>query len=97
MKAFTATFFRFAATTLVVAITGYFAGCLWNDYTASPWTRDARVQADVVSLAPDVSGLVDSVSVEDNAIVHKGDILFTVDRARFKIARDRADAAVDAA
>jgi hypothetical protein len=36
------------------------AGCaggyeLWDYYLFSPWTRDARVQADVVSIAPDVS------------------------------------------
>lgn len=27
-------------------------------YTESPWTRDARFSADVVAIAPDVSGLI---------------------------------------
>ena len=31
---------------------------LWNFYTLSPWTRDARVQANIVEVAPDVSGLI---------------------------------------
>ncbi|WP_425327247.1 biotin/lipoyl-binding protein [Rhizobium grahamii] len=35
--------------------------------------------------------------MDDNAIVHKGDVLFTVDKSRFSIALDRADAEVDAA
>lgn len=88
---------RFLVTALTVALAAYAAWRLWEDYTTSPWTRDARVRADVVSLAPDVSGLVDSVAVEDNAVVHKGDLLFTVDRRRFSIALGRADAAVSAA
>ncbi|MEX2744627.1 efflux RND transporter periplasmic adaptor subunit [Rhizobium mongolense] len=81
----------------MVALAVYAAWCLWENYTTSPWTRDARVRADVVSLAPDVTGLVDSVAVEDNAMVHKGDLLFTVDRSRFSIALGRADAEVSAA
>ncbi|WP_425988212.1 biotin/lipoyl-binding protein [Ensifer sp. R-19] len=36
----------------------------------------------MVSLAPDVTGLVDRVAVADNAVVRKGDVLFTVDRSR---------------
>src|SRR5262249_9416747 len=64
------------------------AGCaggyeLWDYYMLSPWTRDARVQADVVSIAPDVSGFVDDLRVKDNQFVHKGDILFVLDRERY--------------
>ncbi len=97
MKSISATAFRIAITGVTVILAAFAAWRLWDNYTTSPWTRDARVRADVVSLAPDVSGLVDSVAVDDNAVVRKGDVLFTVDRSRFTIALERADAAVDAA
>ena len=35
---------------------------LWDFYTLSPWTRDARVQANIVEVAPDVSGLITAIS-----------------------------------
>ena len=69
---------------------------LWNYYLFSPWTRDARVQADVVTIAPDVSGFVDDVRVKDNQFVHKGEILVVLDRERYKHALAQADANVAA-
>jgi len=68
---------------------------LWDTYMNAPWTRDARVRADVVSIAPDVSGLVSEVLVRDNATVKKGDVLFRVDRERFALALKQAEAAVE--
>ena len=62
----------------------------------SPWTRDARVQADVVSIAPDVAGFVDEVRVKDNQFVHKGDILVVLDRERYSRALATAAANVAA-
>jgi len=64
--------------TLVIVAAGCAAGYeLWDYYLFSPWTRDARVQADVVSIAPDVSGFVDELRVKDNQLVHKGDVLLS--------------------
>lgn len=60
-----------------------------------PWTRDARLRADVVGIAPDVSGLVSDVLVTDNETVKKGDILFRVDRERFSIALAQSEAALE--
>jgi RND family efflux transporter MFP subunit len=60
-----------------------------------PWTRDARLRADVVGIAPDVSGLVSEVDVQDNQRVKKGDVLFRVDRERFNIALAQAEAALE--
>ncbi|WP_244646047.1 efflux RND transporter periplasmic adaptor subunit [Bradyrhizobium campsiandrae] len=79
---------------IVVATAAVVAVGLWNYYIEAPWTRDARVRADVVQIAPDVSGLVDAVLVHDNTIVHKGDVLFRVDRQRFVLALEQAEAAV---
>ncbi|MBR0663849.1 HlyD family secretion protein [Roseomonas hellenica] len=68
---------------------------LWRHYQEEPWTRDARVRADVVGIAPDVSGLVSEILVQDNATVHRGDLLFRIDGERFAIALRQAEAAVD--
>ena len=60
----------------------------------APWTRDGRVRADVVAVAPDVSGLVTEVLVHDNQEVKAGDVLFRIDRERFELAQRQAEANV---
>jgi RND family efflux transporter MFP subunit len=67
---------------------------LWAYYMESPWTRDGRVRADVVQVAPDVSGFVTEVLVKDNQKVRRGDVLFRIDRERFALALQQADAAL---
>ncbi|MBP0613987.1 efflux RND transporter periplasmic adaptor subunit [Jiella mangrovi] len=67
---------------------------LWQGYMNTPWTRDGHVRADVVSIAPDVSGPVEAVLVSDNQTVRKGDVLLRIDPERFKIALDLADASL---
>ncbi|MFJ1298704.1 efflux RND transporter periplasmic adaptor subunit [Pseudomonadota bacterium AL_CKDN230030165-1A_HGKHYDSX7] len=87
---------RYAVTALVVAAAAYAGWQLWVHYEVEPWTRDGRVKANVVQVAPDVSGLVTQVPVRDNQDVKAGDVLFEIDRARFALALDQADAAVRA-
>ena len=83
--------------TLLIVAAGIIGGYeLWDYYMYSPWTRDARVQADVVSVAPDVSGYVDDIRVKDNQFVHKGDVLLVIDQARYTRALALADATVAA-
>jgi multidrug resistance efflux pump len=83
--------------TLVLVAAGCAGGYeLWDYYMLSPWTRDARVQADVVSIAPDVAGFVDDLRVKDNQFVHKGDVLLVIDRERYTRALATADATVAA-
>ena len=65
-------------------------------YLYSPWTRDARVRADVVTVAPDVSGYVDDIRVQNDQFVHKGDVLFIIDQDRYRIALADAEAALAA-
>src|SRR5215469_7700614 len=83
--------------TLVIVAAAFAGGYeLWNYYLLSPWTRDARVQADVVSIAPDVAGFVQDLRVKDNQFVHKGDVLLVIDQARYTRALALADATVAA-
>lgn len=74
---------RWAITALVVAAAIVVAILLWRRYETEPWTRDGHVYADVVKVAPDVGGLVTSVAIRDNQLVHKGQLLFVVDRPRY--------------
>ena len=81
--------------TLVVFILAIVAiRWMWIHYELAPWTRDGRVRADVVSVAPDVPGWVVKVLVVDNQAVRKGDPLFEIDPARYEIALQQAEAAV---
>src|SRR3954454_12312398 len=83
--------------TLILVAAGCVGGYeLWDYYLYSPWTRDARVQADVVGIAPDVTGFVDEVRVQDNQFVHKGDVLVVLDRERYARALAMVDANVAA-
>jgi RND family efflux transporter MFP subunit len=78
--------------TLVLGAAAAAAGhSLWQSYRLAPWTRDGRIRADVVQVAPDVSGLVDRVLVHDNQVVRQGDILFTVDGERYRWALSQAE------
>lgn len=88
---------RLIVTLAFVAAAAYAGHGLWVHYMDEPWTRDARLRADVVGIAPDVSGLVSDVAVKDNQSVKKGDILFRVDGERFKIALAQTEAALEGA
>lgn len=85
---------RVVLTLAVVALAVLAGWRLWDLYVREPWTRDARVRADVVAIAPDIAGQVDLVAVADNAPVKSGDLLFRIDKARFAIALARAEAVV---
>ncbi|WP_049621673.1 efflux RND transporter periplasmic adaptor subunit [Frateuria defendens] len=67
---------------------------LWDYYMDEPWTRDAHVHADVVQIAPDVSGLVAEVHARDNQMVHRDQPLFVIDQARYRLALRQAEAAL---
>ncbi len=86
---------RIAVTLGMVALALVVGSALWDYYMNAPWTRDGRVRADVVAVAPDVSGLVTEIPVNDNQEVKRGDVLFRVDPERFQIALRQAEAIVD--
>ncbi|AOH85411.1 efflux transporter periplasmic adaptor subunit [Sphingomonas panacis] len=88
---------RFTATLVLVLIALLVALWLWRRYEVDPWTRDGRVRADVVRVTPDVGGLITTVAVRDNQIVHTGDLLFVVDRPRYALALEQAQAAIASA
>ena len=89
--------FRFLITAVVVVVAAVLGHALWKHYLYSPWTRDGRVRADVVKVAPDVAGLVTELRVGDNQFVHKGDVLLVIDPSRYQLALAQARANLGAA
>jgi multidrug resistance efflux pump len=85
---------RVAVTLLTAAIAAVIGWQLWVYYMDAPWTRDGTVRADVVKVAPDVSGLVSEVLVHDNQEVRKDQVLFRIDPVRFQLALQQATANV---
>jgi multidrug resistance efflux pump len=88
---------RFLITLAIVAVAVYVVVELWNVYMLAPWTRDGRVFAQTVVVAPEVSGTIVSVPIKDNQLVRKGQVLFEIDKSRFQIALEQAQAQLDAA
>ncbi|MEO0032264.1 MAG: hypothetical protein RIS94_2022 [Pseudomonadota bacterium] len=66
-------------------------------YQDDPWTRDGRIRADVVRVASDVSGLVTAVHFDHDQPVHRGDVLFEIDPARYRLALNDAETGVQRA
>lgn len=83
---------RVLVTVTVVVAAAVAGWYLWRTYEDSPWTRDGRVRANVVMVAPDVAGAVIDIRVKDNQDVKIGDTLFTVDPARYRLALAQTEA-----
>lgn len=85
-------------STLVVFAVAVSAGWwMWNYYMQSPWTRDGKIRADVVDIAASVNGVVQTLDVEDNQFVKKGDLLMTIDPEPFLIEINESEAAMETA
>jgi multidrug resistance efflux pump len=63
----------------------------------TPYTTQARVNALVVPIAPEVSGTVTEVAVTSNQLVEAGDLLFKVDPERYKLGVETAKANLQSA
>lgn len=90
MKRIAAKKIPIAIALLLLALLGGFAYVHFSGNTRS--TENAYINADVVSVASQVTGRVTAVHVKDNQYVHKGDALFDIDPEPFSIALTRAQA-----
>ena len=86
----------FIATALLLVLALAIGHRLWVHYMDEPWTRDGRVRAQIVGVAPDVSGAVVELPVADNMFVRKGQVLMRIDPAHYQVAVEQAEAAVAA-
>ena len=94
MRAFNTLAARLAVTLIAVVIAAVIGWQLWTYYMEAPWTRDGKLRADIVKVAPDVSGLIVEVLAKDNDAVKKDQVLFRIDPIRFQLALRQAETVV---
>ena len=84
---------------LIVVALGAVGGLAWNwrQGTLYPSTDDAYLATDVLQIAPQVGGRVQTVAVAENDLVAAGQTLFTIDPTRLQTARDAAAAQLELA
>ena len=84
------------AVTVAILAAALLAGfAIWTHYVTGPWTRDGQVLANVVSIAPEVSGRITALHVVDNQTVRRGDTLYEIDPVDYQIALASAEANVN--
>ncbi len=71
------------------------AFALWELCTTFiAYTSDAYVRSDLISIAPQVTGRIISVPIQDNQTVHTGDLLAAIDPEPFELALSAAQASL---
>src|SRR5436190_2236281 len=75
---------------ILLAIGGY----LWLTSGRYVSTDNAYVQQDMVSVAPEVNGVIQEVLVHENQRVRRGQLLFRIDPRPFRIALAQAEAQI---
>src|SRR5260370_26682201 len=85
MNARLALLMRLSITLVVVVFAAVVTRWMWIHYELAPWSRDGRVRADVVTVAPDVAGFVMSVAVVGKQTGRKGAPLVHPDPGRHQI------------
>ncbi|MCO1336592.1 HlyD family secretion protein [Microbulbifer sp. OS29] len=61
-------------------------------YLNNPWTRDGKVQADIIQVTPRVSGQVVDLPIRNNQFINAGDLLFQIDPRTYQAALEEAKA-----
>jgi multidrug resistance efflux pump len=82
--------FSYLFTLTIVGLAVWAAVSLYLRYIDHPWTRDGQVRANIVGIAPRVSGPIIYVAVRDNQQLRKGDLLFEIDPSDFQAQVDIA-------
>jgi RND family efflux transporter MFP subunit len=82
--------FHYLITLIIVGLAVWAAVSLYSRYIENPWTRDGQVRANIVGIAPRVSGPIIHVAVRDNQQLRTGDLLFEIDPTDFQAQVDIA-------
>ena len=72
-------------------------GYYWLTSGGSVSTDDAQVKQDIVSVSPQVTGPIQQVLVKNGSRVTRGQLLFRIDPAPFRVALEQAEAQLAAA
>ena len=86
---------RYALFAAIVLIAVGLVAWRYYDYLVNPWTRDGQVMANVIRIAPRVSGPVIELPIRDNQHVKAGDLLFRIDPRTFQTDLALAEAKLD--
>jgi membrane fusion protein (multidrug efflux system) len=79
----------------LIVLAAIIAGTLyWLSTRGTESTDDAYTDGRAITIAPQVSGYVVELDVNDNQFVHKGDVLLRIDPRDYQAARDRAAGAL---
>jgi membrane fusion protein (multidrug efflux system) len=81
--------FALAAGALALGCTGY-----WLMTRGTESTDDAYTDGDAITIAPKVAGYVTQLAIDDNTRVKAGQVLVEIDPRDFRLARDKASAAL---
>lgn len=86
--------FALLMTILLILGIGYAAYAYWLANAGYQTTDDAYTDGRAISIAPQISGTVVALDVNDNQFVHKGDPLIHIDNRQYVIDRESAEAAL---
>src|SRR5258705_13470647 len=85
-------FIRKITSLIIVAGAVLITLYVWGIIERHPRTDDATARANVVGIAPRVSGQTIKLNVQDNQAVKKGDVLFEIDPEDYRLILEKAKA-----
>jgi multidrug efflux system membrane fusion protein len=85
-------FIRNITSVIIVAGAVIITLYVWGIIERHPRTDDATARANVVGIAPRVSGQTIKLNVQDNQAVKKGDVLFEIDPEDYRLVLEKAKA-----
>src|SRR4051795_5038396 len=85
-------FIRKVVSLIIVAGAVIITLYVWGIIERHPRTDDAAARANLVGVAPRVSGQIIKLNVQDNQAVKKGDVLFEIDPEDYKLILEKAKA-----
>jgi multidrug efflux system membrane fusion protein len=85
-------FIRKITSVIIVASAVLITLYVWGIIERHPRTDDATARANVVGIAPRVSGQILKLNVQDNQAVKKGDVLFEIDPEDYRLVLEKAKA-----
>jgi RND family efflux transporter MFP subunit len=88
---------KYWVTGTIVLIAALVLVFKYRNYVQNPWTRNGQVCAEVIQIAPRISGPIVKLAIKDNQFVKAGDLLVEIDPRTFQANLDQARAAVQQA
>jgi multidrug resistance efflux pump len=86
---------KYLLTGSIVLVAVAFIYLKYSRFLTNPWTRDGQVRAEVIQIAPRVSGPIVTLPIKDNQFVKAGDLLFEIDPRTFRASFEQAKAQLD--